>query len=236
MISIIIPAYNEENRIISTLLRINDYMDSKGRAFEIIVVNDGSSDKTTQVVADISEKMPALRSISYTPNMGKGFAVRKAVLSSKGDLVLISDADLSTPIEEMEKLLPLIDISSGGSCAAAIGSRALSESMIIVRQPLWRQTMGKAFNKIVRLLVIDGFVDTQCGFKLFDGKAARKIFSAAKVNRFAYDVEALLIAKKMGFTIKEVPIKWLNSAQSKVRPLIDSLQMLKDLVRIMASQ
>lgn len=232
MISIVIPAYNEEGRISTTLLKINDYMKGKSEEFEIIVVNDGSSDNTQQAVTKTSEKIPSIKLINYTRNMGKGFAVRKGVLASSGEIILISDADLSTPIEEIDKLIPKIDYRSGGTCAVAIGSRALPESQLIIKQPWWRQFMGKIFNRLVRLLVIKGFTDTQCGFKLFDGAAARQIFSMAKVNRFAYDVEALLLAKQMGFGIKEFPVKWLNSADSKVNPVTDSLQMLKDIIKI----
>lgn len=232
MISIIIPAYNEEERISESIKRINDYFKLKGWEFEIIVVDDGSTDNTLTVVDNLSSKIPQVKLISYPVNMGKGFAVRTGVLESKGDLILISDADLSTPIEEIEKLIPAIDISKGGRCAVAIGSRALPESQVIIRQPWWREIMGKTFNKLVRFFVIDGFVDTQCGFKLFDGDSARKIFKVARVKRFAFDVEILLIAKKMGYSIKEVPVKWFNSAQSRVNPLIDSLQMFKDLLKI----
>jgi dolichyl-phosphate beta-glucosyltransferase len=232
MISIIIPAYNEEKRITESLKRVANYMNEKGWEYEIIVVDDGSTDQTLAVVDGARPKIRHIKLISYPTNMGKGFAVRIGVLESKGDIVLISDADLSTPIEEIEKLLPFIDISKGGKCAVAIGSRALPESQIIIKQPLWRQFMGKVFNKIVRILVINDFVDTQCGFKLFDGESARRIFALAKVNRFAFDVEILLIAKKLGFFIKEVPVKWLNSEQSKVSPVLDSLRMLKDLIKI----
>lgn len=235
MISIIIPAYNEEKRISESIKRINDYINLKGWEFEIIVVDDGSLDNTLAVVDSLSSKIPQIKLISYPVNMGKGFAVRTGVLESKGDLVLISDADLSTPIEEIEKLIPAIDVSKGGKCAVVIGSRALPESQIVIRQPWWREIMGKTFNRLVRFLIIDGFVDTQCGFKLFDGESARRIFKVAKVKRFAFDVEILLIAKKMGYFIKEVPVKWLNSAQSKVNPVFDSLQMFKDLIKIKIS-
>jgi dolichyl-phosphate beta-glucosyltransferase len=235
MISVVIPAYNEEKRIVESINRINDYLKHKGWEFEIIVVNDGSSDNTLKILDSLSSKIPQLRVISYSVNMGKGFAVRTGVLESKGDLVLVSDADLSTPIEEIEKLIPMIDISKGGSCAVAIGSRALSESQIVIRQPWWREIMGKTFNRLVRFFVIDGFLDTQCGFKLFDGEASKRIFKSATVKRFAFDVEILLLAKKMGYSIKEVPVKWLNSAQSKVNPFLDSLQMFKDLIKIKIS-
>ena len=229
MISIIIAAYNEEHRIGKSLLRIKDYLIRKGLNYEIIVVDDGSTDNTQQVVTSYKPKITNLKIISYPINKGKGYALRQGVLSSKGEAVLLSDADLSTPIEELDKLLPLI---TGHEAEIAIGSRALKASKIIVRQPWWRQGMGKIFNKVVKLLGLAGFDDTQCGFKLFAGYAARSLFAGARVNRFAYDVEILAIAKKRGFRIFEVPVKWINSPESKVHPVYDSMQMLIDLIKI----
>jgi dolichyl-phosphate beta-glucosyltransferase len=144
-------------------------------------------------------------------------------------MVLVSDADLSTPIEEIEKLSGPI---MAGECGVAIGSRALALSTILQRQPWWRQGMGRIFNRIVRLLVLDGFADTQCGFKLFEGEVARELFREARVNRFAYDVEILLLALLQGHRVAEIPIVWINSPESRVNPVKDSLQMLGDLCRI----
>jgi dolichyl-phosphate beta-glucosyltransferase len=231
-ISIVIPAYNESARIGPTLARIAEYCGAGFERFEIIVVNDGSSDDTAAVVSDAGRKIPALRYEAYEQNRGKGYAIRFGVAMSRGDLVLISDADLSTPVEEIEKLLVFHDAGYD----IIIGSRAVEGSRIQVKQPFWRVFMGKVFNRIVRFLILEDFKDTQCGFKLFDGSSARALFSSASVDRFAYDVEILYLAREAGYRIKEVPIRWLNSPDSKVSPLKDSLQMLKDIIRVRMSR
>ena len=228
MISIVIAAYNEENRIVPSLFTIRDYCTTKNIDYEIIVVDDGSTDRTRAIATGKKPQIPHLTVIGYNTNMGKGYALRTGVLSSKGDFVLLTDADLSTPIEELSKLLHMIH----NKCDIAIGSRALALSEIIKKQPWWRQGMGKFFNKIVKTLVIADFNDTQCGFKLFSGQSARNLFKEAQINRFAYDVEILALAKKRGYRILEVPIMWINSPQSKVNPLKDSVQMFFDLLKI----
>lgn len=228
-ISIIIAAYNEEARLPASLNRINEYLAARNISAEIIVVDDGSGDGTAQATLALADSLPGLRLISYPVNRGKGYALRTGVLDSQGQLVLLSDADLSTPIEEVDSLMTFI---VEDSFHVAIGSRALALSRIEESQPWWRQGMGKIFNRIVKLLVIDDFSDTQCGFKLFVGDTARRLFSEARINRFAYDVEILALAKKNGYRIAEVPIKWINSPGSKVDPVKDSLQMIKDLFRI----
>ncbi len=232
MISIIIAAYNEEKRIRKSLVRVKEYLTGQDMDYEIIVVDDGSIDRTSKVLKDSTSDIPHLKIISYKANKGKGYALRKGVLASRGEAVLLTDADLSTPIEELSKLLPLI---YDNKCDVAIGSRALALSEIIKRQPWWRQSMGKLFNKIVSILIVDDFSDTQCGFKVFSGDIARALFSEAQIDRFAYDVEILALAKKKGYRILEVPIRWINSPESKVNPLWDSLQMLCDLLRIRAT-
>lgn len=229
LISVVIAAYNEEKRLPESLRRISSYMAEKKLEHEIIVVDDGSADRTTGIVESMAARIPSLRGIRYRHNRGKGYALRTGILATSGNVVLVSDADLSTPIEELEVLWPII---AAGRCEVAIGSRALALSKIIKKQPWWRQGMGKVFNRVVRLLVIDEFSDTQCGFKLFNGSVARKLFAEARIDRFAYDVEILALAKKNGFRIAEIPIKWINAPGSKVHPIIDSLQMLKDLVRV----
>jgi dolichyl-phosphate beta-glucosyltransferase len=229
MISIVIAAYNEEKRIGESLRKIADYFRNSGKEYEVLVVDDGSRDGTSQVVKNLGPLFRNLEIVCYGENRGKGYALRQGVLASKGDVVLVTDADLSTPIEELDKLMPLV---TGGDCDVAIGSRALARSDIIKKQPFWRQGMGKIFNKIVKFLVIDDFNDTQCGFKLFSGDVARELFGKARIDRFAYDVEILALAKKRKCRILEQPIRWLNSPDSRVNPLFDSLQMIKDLVRI----
>ncbi len=228
MISIVIAAYNEEKRIGESLRKIADFF-RRGGEFEVIVVDDGSTDGTSQLVRGFDKMFQRLEIVRYDENRGKGYALRRGVLASKGNIVLVTDADLSTPIEELDKLMPLV---AGGECEVAIGSRALARSEIIRKQPFWRQGMGKIFNKVVKLLVVDEFHDTQCGFKLFSGEVARELFGQARIDRFAYDVEILALAKKNNCRILEIPIRWLNSPESKVNPLVDSLQMLKDIFKI----
>jgi dolichyl-phosphate beta-glucosyltransferase len=228
MLSIVIPAFNEEKRIGQSLLKIRDYFEREKQSnYEIIVVDDGSADRTSQVALELAQSIIGLRVIRYEINRGKGYALRYGVLLSKGDTVLCSDADLSTPIEELNVLTPYLCKHS-----IAIGSRALALSKIIVRQPRWRQEMGKMFNRIVKLLIMNDFNDTQCGFKLFVGDVARELFEKTRIERFAYDVEILALAKKKGYKIAEVPIIWYNDSASKVRPIRDSIKMLVDLIRL----
>lgn len=228
-ISIVIAAYNEERRIGNSLENIFDYFDASKIPHEIIVVNDGSTDNTNNILSGISSKIPNLKNVRYGKNRGKGFALRTGVLASRGSLVLISDADLSTPIEEIESLLPFI---RSKNTEIAIGSRGLPLSKIIRRQPWWRQGMGKIFNKLVKLLVIQDINDTQCGFKLFKGEVARELFGELKTERFAFDVEILARAKKKNYRIIEVPVRWINSNHSKVNLVLDSLRMARDLFKI----
>ena len=227
-LSVVIPAYNESARIIPTIRRIDQYCNDRLKRFEIIVVNDGSKDNTRDLVRTEKNRTASLRYEEYEKNRGKGYAIRGGVSVSAGDIILVSDADLSTPIEEIEKLLVPYDQGYD----VVIGSRALKESDIAVRQPWWRELMGKTFNVFVRLLFSVDFKDTQCGFKLFRGDTGRKIFRTALIDRFAYDVEILCLVRKAGLGIKEVPIRWLNSPASKVNPVKDSLQMFKDLIKM----
>jgi dolichyl-phosphate beta-glucosyltransferase len=229
MISIIIAAYNEEHRIGESLLKIRDYLTGTALDYEIIVVDDGSTDHTKQILTHYYSEITDFKIISYQINRGKGYALRQGVLASKGEIVLLTDADLSTPIEELSHMLHLI---SSGEYDVVIGSRALKTSMIIKKQPWWRQGMGKVFNRFVKLIVLNDFHDTQCGFKIFSGKTARSLFKEARIDRFAYDVEILAMAIRQGFKILEVPVKWMNSPASKVGPICDSSQMLYDLVKI----
>lgn len=229
MLSIVIAAYNEEKRIASSLEKIRLFMSSRAIDYEVIVVDDGSTDATGHKVLGFKSAIPRLDLISYRVNRGKGYALRMGVLASRGDYVLLSDADLSTPIEELDKMMPLI---TGGQGEVIIGSRALALSEIIKKQPWWRRGMGRIFNRFVRLLVLDDFGDTQCGFKLFSGWIARELFAEAKIDRFAFDVEILALAKKRGYRIFDIPIRWVNAPGSKVNPILDSPQMLFDLCRI----
>lgn len=230
--SIVIAAYNEEQRLPASLGKIEAYLTQKQQEAEVVVVDDGSTDATASLVREMAQRMPWLRLISYPKNRGKGYALRQGVQASRGKLVLVSDADLSTPIEELETLKKLL---AARSHQIAIGSRALPQSNVVQAQPPWRRGMGRLFNQAVRLLVTDEFSDTQCGFKLFHGEVARKLFGQARIDRFAYDVEILALARRHGYSVAEVPIQWKNCAASKVNPALDSLQMLGDLVKIRLS-
>lgn len=227
-ISVVIPAYNESSRILPTIEKIDRYCAARFEKFEIIVVNDGSLDDTEKLVAREKEKLSFLHLESYKKNRGKGYAIRRGVSAASSDLILLSDADLSTPIEEVEKMLE--EIERGYDIV--IGSRALKESDIAVRQPWWRESMGRAFNLFVRLLLSLKYKDTQCGFKILRRSCAVELFGKAVVDRFSYDVEILYLAEKSGFKIKEVPVRWINSPASKVNPLRDPLQMMKDIIKM----
>lgn len=226
-LSIIIPAYNEEKRIASSLAKVMVYMSNAYRSWEIILVDDGSVDRTSHVAREVI-KDERLTIIKNPVNMGKGYSLKRGVLSSRGDVILLSDADLSTPIEELENMLRWIDKGYD----VVIGSRALPDSNVTVPQPRYREMMGKIFNLLVRVFVIRGFKDTQCGFKCFRREPALKIFSLQKIRGFAFDVEVLLIAKRLVFKVKEVPVRWLNSAESKVHFVKGPLSMLKEIFLI----
>jgi dolichyl-phosphate beta-glucosyltransferase len=229
-ISVIIPAYNEESRVRPTIEKISSYLQENFREFEIIVVDDGSSDNTANVIKGLCRNPGNIRVIHYPENSGKGHAVKTGVLSSRGNFLLTCDADLSTPIEELEKLFPFIHKDFD----IVIGSRGLRESDIVVRQPWYRERMGKTFNALVRVLVMGGIKDTQCGFKLFRGDISRQLFKKSLITGFSFDVEILFLAEKAGYKIKEVPVKWLNSPYSKVKIFQDSFRMFLDLFKIRA--
>lgn len=225
-ISIIIPAFNEEKRIKKTLDAIIKYLNVKKFDYEIIVVDDGSKDNTVKIVKSFTDKK--VRYLSNKVNQGKGASVRKGILAATKELVLFSDSDLATPIEELTNFLGLIDKGHD----IVIGSRNLKDSDVKVEQPKYRELLGKAFPFLVNIITIGGFKDTQCGFKLFRINAAQKIANLQTLNRFSFDVEMLFIAKKLGLKIKEVPVIWMDQKESKVNPLKDAPKMLLDLFKI----
>jgi dolichyl-phosphate beta-glucosyltransferase len=226
-LSIVIPAYNEEVRLPASLGALAAYLNGRGASItaDVIVVDDGSSDATAERARDAGRRYGLDVSVIPLPgNRGKGFAVRAGALAARGDVILVSDADFSTPVYEWEKL-------RAAGTPVAIGSRAVDESLVKEKQPFFRQTMGKLFNRLVRLLLLPGIRDTQCGFKLFSREAAQEIFSRAVIDRFAYDVESLLIARRLGYAIAEVPVLWFNSPDTRVS-LLRGAQAYWDLFRI----
>jgi len=226
-LSIIIPAFNEEKRIPNTLLNLLNYLSAKSYKWEIILVDDGSTDRTSEIAKEII-KNNSLTVIKNHLNQGKGYSVKRGVLSSKGKVLFFSDADLSASIEDLDKMLLWIDRGYD----IVIGSRMLPESIIEVRQPLHRELMGKIFNLLVQSFVLKGFKDTQCGFKCFKRESALQVFSLQRLAGFAFDVEILYIAQKCGFKIKEQPVRWTNSPASKVHLLKGSLSMILELLKI----
>lgn len=228
-LSVVIPAYNEEGRLEKSLSQLSDYLSGQYKEYEIIVVDDGSLDGTRSIVEKSAGRIPNLKVISNSKNMGKGYSVKKGVLASSGDIILFSDADLSTPIDQVAKLERVIREEGYD---IAIGSRAAGDSVILKRQNILREYMGKIFNMLVHLILMKGIRDTQCGFKLFKRDIALDIFSIQKIDGFSFDAEILYIAKKRGYRIKSVPIIWSNSPNSRVKLLFSSLDMFFDLIRI----
>jgi dolichyl-phosphate beta-glucosyltransferase len=228
--SLVVPAFDESGRIERAMSEIAVWRRGNpgGWEWEVIVVDDGSSDGTAEVARQAAEKenLP-IELIRHPKNRGKGAAIRTGVLASTGDPLLVSDTDLSTPLGEWVKLAERLPTHP-----VAIGSRAIDEALVRKRQPFYRQFMGKTFNAFVRLIAVSGIHDTQCGFKLFRGHVARDLFSRARIDRFAYDVEILYLARREGLAIAEVPVLWFNSPESKVSVVRDSLRMLRDLARI----
>jgi len=225
LISLIIPVYNEEERISRSLEKVLDFFRMHNFRYEIVVVDDGSTDNT---LAELEKFSAEIKVISYKPNRGKGAAVRTGMLSAKGDIRVFSDADLSTPIHEIFKLIEKINLGAD----VCIGSRAIDPSLIKLHQPFYREFMGKTFNKFVKAFVMKGIDDTQCGFKGFTSKAAELIFPKTKIDGFSFDVEILYLAKKLGLRIEQVPVEWYNDRRTKVNPIRDSFEMFLELFKI----
>lgn len=223
-VSIIIPAYKEEERLSVSLQKIIDYFSNLQFSYEIIVVDDGSKDKT----AEIAQSFKNVKLLIQEVNQGKGAAVRRGMLEAKGNFRLFTDADLSTPIYEFDKLYK--EYKNGYDIV--IGSRAIDYSMIKVHQPFYREMMGKTFNKIVQLLVVKGISDTQCGFKGMSDRSAFEVFSKSKINGFGFDVEMLYLADRFNYKIKEISVEWYNDDRSKVDPIKDSIKMFIEILKI----
>lgn len=230
-LSIIIPAFNEESRLPRYLSSIITYLEGRGDRCEIIVVDDGSHDATAAVVLALTTACPFLRLISLGRNMGKGFAVRTGMLAAKGALRLFCDADGATPIGEIHRLER--EVSAGADIV--IGSRAIRQDDCRVEGTLHRKYLGMLYNFLVGLLAVRGFRDTQCGFKLFRGVVADRVFAAQTLTGFGFDVEILFLAQQWGYMIREVPVNWQDQPGGKVRLLRDSVRMLFDLVKLQRS-
>jgi dolichyl-phosphate beta-glucosyltransferase len=229
-LSVVVPAFNESRRLPETLSIVKPYFKALGMSWELILVNDGSSDSTLELIQEEQRLDPEhLRGIDLQPNGGKGRAVAAGVAASQGALVLISDADFSTPIDELVKLTAAIAAGSD----IAIGSRGKRDSQVEISQPLHRVLMGKIFNLIVQAVVLPGFWDTQCGFKLWKGGLAREVFAEMKLDgNVAFDVEVLYRARRRGCRIAEIPVRWYDSIPSRISPLRHSAEALVDIARI----
>ena len=230
-LSIIIPAYNEESRLPRTLTRIRDYFASKNLSpsqIEILLVDDGSRDNTLRVAEEWAHEMPSVRLISNGDNRGKGFSVRHGMLEARGRIALFTDADLSSPIEEYEKLLAAINAGND----VAIGSRDLDRSLITMHQSRLRELAGMIFNSFVRILLGLPFCDTQCGFKAFVRERSQIVFEQQRIERFGFDPEILFLAKRHGLRTAEIAVRWAHDPATKVHMLRDSLMMFFDLLII----
>jgi dolichyl-phosphate beta-glucosyltransferase len=227
-LSMVIPAYNEARRLPPTLARLRDYLEAGPDTYEVLVVDDGSTDDTVSVAQAVAREWPKLEVLTLPQNQGKGAAVREGMLHARGALRAFSDADLSTPIEE----LPRLRSHLGGACHVAIASRDAPGSDIQVHQPRWREFMGRTYNRILRLLVLPGIRDTQCGFKLFTSEAAEACFAPLETFRFGFDAEVLVRAHRRGWEIAEVPVQWRHVEESRVGGIGDALRMLYDLVML----
>lgn len=227
-LEVVIPAYNEEERLVRTLERIREYYGEQSYTWRCTVVSDGSKDRTEQIAQEFADKDVHFRSNSYETNRGKGYAVRHGILSANAERVLFCDADLATPQEETEKLWRAMEAGAD----VAIGSRPKKDSNLEIRQPLYREILGRAFNKAVQLLAVRGIDDTQCGFKMFSEKAAQDVFKRCKLDGFGFDFEAMMIARDLGYQIDEVPIRWRHQEGSKVVLMRDGPRMLRDLVKL----
>jgi glycosyltransferase involved in cell wall biosynthesis len=227
MVSIVVPAYNEAQRIGESIKKIDAFVRASPLAFELIVVDDGSRDDTAATVSKSQTK--GLRLVRNEQNHGKGYTVRQGVLAASGEYVLFTDADLSAPIEELNKLL---DVALKDGADVVIGSRAVDRTFIEKHQSRFRELGGIIFNKMVRLLLGLQLHDTQCGFKLFHRQKSRRIFELQTTQGFGFDAELLFLAARNGLKIRETPVRWSHSEGSKVNPVRDGLRMFSDLVRI----
>jgi dolichyl-phosphate beta-glucosyltransferase len=227
-LSVVIPAYNEEARLGATLEKMKTYFARVDYAAEVLVVDDGSRDRTAEVARAHAGQGLALQVLGYGGNQGKGYAVRHGMMRARGEIRLFYDADGSTPIDQVEKFWPRF----AEGATVCIGSRNLPDSDVVVKQPWHRLVMGRVFNGLVRLLAAPGFRDTQCGFKGFTAAAADAIFPRQRLTRFGFDVELLYLARRLGLRTVETPVQWIDSPSSRVSPLRDATQMFLEVLKI----
>lgn len=224
-LSIVIPAYNEAGRLPGTLERALAYLDRRSLNFEILAVDDGSADRTAELVEALTCRDGRVRLLRQ-PHRGKGAAVRAGALAARGAVVLFTDADLSHPVEELTRLPTLLD-----GARVVIASRELAGARRL-EEPFYRHLMGRAFNLLVQMLAVPGIQDTQCGLKCFDRAAAEALFSRQTIDGFGFDVEILYLARKLGFRVREVGVTWRHVPASRVDPVRDTLRMIGDVVRV----
>ncbi len=226
--SIVIPAFNEGTRLGPTLEKVLGYIRAQNWDTEVIVVNDGSRDNTADIVRSFAANDPALRLVENPGNRGKGYSVRNGMLNARGQIVLFSDADLSSPIEEAPKLFQALEAGAD----IAIGSRWLRAETQTQRQPLHRQLFGRIFNLMLRVTLGLKFKDTQCGFKAFKKPAVEKIFPLQKIERWGFDPEILFLARKFKFKVQEIPVAWGHSGETRINPLVDGGRMFLEMLHV----
>ena len=226
--SIIIPAYNESQRISASLDKILAYIAEQKWGAEVIVVNDGSRDNTAEIVREYAKSHPIVKLIENPGNRGKGYTVRNGMMHAHGDILLFTDADLSSPIQEAQKLFAAIDKGAD----VTFGSRWLQAELQTERQPFYRQAFGRIFNLLLRIILGLKYKDTQCGFKAFTQKAAHQIFSRQMIDRWGFDPEILFLAEKFGFKVAEVPVEWAHDNRSKINPVTDGAKMFMEMLRV----
>lgn len=226
-LSVVIPAYNEAERLPATLVEIDRYLRTVDYAYEILVVSDGSSDNTAEVARNMAKAIKNLKVVEGKENRGKGGVVRQGMLLSRGEIRIFTDADNSTSLDQIKTFLPYFKEGYG----VVIGSRAVRGAALEPAEPLFRQAVGKGLNLIVQALLLPGIWDTQCGFKAFTAEAAERIFTRARISGWGFDVEALSLAKALGCRIREAPIRWANDARSHIR-MSAGLQFLRDVCKI----
>jgi dolichyl-phosphate beta-glucosyltransferase len=227
-ISIVIPAYNEGSRLGKTLDRILDFVRQQAWDAEIVVVDDGSRDGTAQLVRDYARRNGIVRLVQNPGNRGKGYSVRNGVLNARGAIILFTDADLSSPIEEACKLLVALEAGAD----VAIGSRWVRSDLQVQRQSIARQVMGRAFNLLLRSVLALDFKDTQCGFKAFRRNAAKTVFSLQRTEGWAFDPEILFLASRLGLRVEEIPVVWAHDEGTRIHPVVDGTKMILEVLRI----